>query len=153
MTDRTGSIPYDETTVDPIAALREAMENLLRDATHSDARLRHAISAAVHLAIDAPPAIPEDAIDFLGRLDDTWLRAAWHAHDTELALLDTLTRGDNPVLPWCELLFTTALAPWSLSVAAVHARDHFTTANERLRTASSEYLWYLEWLRHRGDYR
>ncbi|MBL1076003.1 hypothetical protein JK358_16520 [Nocardia sp. 2] len=148
-----GTAQFDETRLDPIAALRDAMEGLLREATHSDPRLRHAISAVVHLAVDAPPGIPEDAIEFLGRLDHAWLYAAWRGHDTELALLETLSAGASPALPWCELMFTTALAPWSLSVTAVHARDHFTTAATRMRALTSEDLWHLDWIGRRDDFR
>ena len=87
--------------------------------------MRHAIAAAVHLAVDTPHGPPEDAEEFLGRLDAAWLLAAWGGHDTEMSLIATLAAGDVPALSWCELMFTTALAPWSTSPGALHARHIF----------------------------
>ncbi|MGN2636282.1 hypothetical protein ACWEKT_11270 [Nocardia takedensis] len=112
--------------VDPDDELRAALEALLlHDAIGLDARMRHAIAAAVHLAVDTPHGPPEDAEEFLGRLDAAWLLAAWGGHDTEMSLIATLAAGDVPALSWCELMFTTALAPWSTSPGALHARHIF----------------------------
>ncbi|WP_174562552.1 hypothetical protein [Nocardia acidivorans] len=112
--------------LDAGAALRDSLEGLLlHDGVGLDARMRHAIAAVVHLAVDAPLGTPEDAEEFLGRLDSSWLFAAWHDSDTELSLLNTLSLGEVPALSWCELMFTTALAPWSTAPAAVHARRVF----------------------------
>ncbi|WP_054815143.1 hypothetical protein [Nocardia arizonensis] len=106
--------------------LRAALEALLlHDAVGLDARMRHAIAAVVHLAVDTPHGPPEDAEEFLGRLDAAWLLAAWGGHDIEMSLIATLAAGDVPALSWCELMFTTALAPWSTSPVAVHARRIF----------------------------
>lgn len=121
-----------EPAADPAVDLRAALESLLlRDAVGLDATLRHAISAAVHLAVDTPHGPPEDAEEFLGRLDAAWLLAAWSGHDVEMSLIATLAAGEVPALSWCELMFTTALAPWSTSPAAVGARRIFTTADTR----------------------
>ncbi|WP_431967919.1 hypothetical protein [Nocardia sp. bgisy134] len=115
-------------TVDPGVELRAALEALLlHDAIGLDAKMRHAIAAAVHLAVDTPHGPPEDADEFLGRLDAAWLLAAWAGNDTEMSLIATLAAGDVPALSWCELMFTTALAPWSTSPIAVHARRIFAT--------------------------
>lgn len=112
--------------VDPGVELRAALEALLlHDAMGIDARMRHSIAAVVHLAVDAPHGPPEDAEEFLGRLDASWLVAAWTGHDTEMSLIATLAAGEVPTLSWCELMFTTALAPWSTSPVAVHARRIF----------------------------
>jgi hypothetical protein len=114
--------------VDPGVELRAALEALLlHDAIGLDPRMRHAIAAVVHLAVDTPNGPPEDAEEFLGRLDASWLLAAWSGHDTEMSLIATLTAGDVPALSWCELMFTTSLAPWSTSPVAVHARRIFAT--------------------------
>lgn len=123
--------------VDRGAGLREALEGLLlHNGVGLDARMRHAISAVVHLAVDAPNGPPEDAEEFLGRLDAAWLLAAWTDHDTEMSLLGTLAGGEVPALSWCELMFTTALAPWSATPAAVHARRIFA-AGEHSRPLSA----------------
>ncbi|MEV0297891.1 hypothetical protein [Nocardia sp. NPDC050710] len=114
--------------IDPGVELRAALEALLlRDAVGLDARMRHAIAACVHLAVDTPHGSPEDSEEFLGRLDASWLLAAWAGHDTEMSLIATLAAGEVPALSWCELMFTTALAPWSTSPVAVHARRIFAT--------------------------
>ncbi|MFI2560063.1 hypothetical protein [Nocardia farcinica] len=106
--------------------LRSALEALLlHDAVGIDAKMRHAIAATVHLAVDTPHGPPDDAEEFLGRLDASWLIAAWAGHDTEMSLIATLAAGDVPALSWCELMFTTALAPWSTNPAAVQARRIF----------------------------
>ncbi|WP_067817635.1 hypothetical protein [Nocardia inohanensis] len=123
--------------VDPGAGLRESLEGLLlHDGVGLDARMRHAISAVVHLAVDAPLGLPEDAEEFLGRLDAAWLFAAWNSSDTEMSLLNTLSIGEVPALSWCELMFTTALAPWSTTPAAVHARRIFAGGAEQQRLAA-----------------
>ncbi|MET7769668.1 hypothetical protein [Nocardia sp. NPDC005366] len=125
MTRNAGSGPAGP-QVDPGVELRAALEALLlHDAVGIDARMRHAIAAAVHLAVDAPHGPPEDAEEFLGRLDASWLLTAWAGHDTETSLIATLVAGEVPTLSWCELMFTTALAPWSASPVAVHARRIF----------------------------
>jgi hypothetical protein len=114
--------------LDPGVELRSALEALLlHDAVGLDSRMRHAIAAVVHLAVDTPHGSPEDAEEFLGRLDAAWLLAAWAGHDTEMSLLATLAAGEIPALSWCELMFTTALAPWSTNPVAVHARSIFAT--------------------------
>ncbi|MFE3541726.1 hypothetical protein ACFXK0_02005 [Nocardia sp. NPDC059177] len=114
---------------DPSMELRSALESLLlHDAIGMDAKLRHAVAAVVHLAVDTPHGPPEDAEEFLGRLDASWLVAAWLGHDTELSLIATLAAGEIPALSWCELMFTTTLAPWSTSPVAVHARRVFGQA-------------------------
>ncbi|MET9485504.1 hypothetical protein [Nocardia sp. NPDC006630] len=122
------------------AVLRDSLEGLLlHDGVGLDARMRHAITAVVHLAVDAPLGVPEDAEEFLARLDGTWLFAAWNDSDTELSLLNTLSLGDAPALSWCELMFTTALAPWSSAPAAVHARRIFLTGEQaRLAAVSGD---------------
>lgn len=122
------------------AVLRDSLEGLLlHDGVGLDARMRHAITAVVHLAVDAPLGVPEDAEEFLARLDGTWLFAAWHDSDTELSLLNTLSLGAAPALSWCELMFTTALAPWSSAPAAVHARRIFLTGEQaRLAAVSGD---------------
>ncbi|WP_040797890.1 hypothetical protein [Nocardia higoensis] len=108
--------------------LRSALEALLlHDAVGIDAKMRHAIAATVHLAVDTPHGRPDDAEEFLGRLDAAWLIAAWAGHDTEMSLIATLAAGEVPALSWCELMFTTALAPWSTDPAAVQARRLFST--------------------------
>lgn len=115
------------TEQDPGMELRSALEALLlHDAIGIDAKLRHAIVASVHLAVDTPHGRPDDAEEFLGRLDAAWLIAAWAGHDTEMSLIATLAAGEVPALSWCELMFTTALAPWSTNPAAVQARRIFT---------------------------
>ena len=114
--------------IDPSVELRAALEALLlHDAVGLDVRMRHAIAAVVHLAVDTPHGPPEYAEEFLGRLDAAWLLAAWAAHDTEMSLIATLAAGEVPAMSWCELMFTTALAPWSTSPVAVHARRIFTS--------------------------
>ncbi|MEV6339584.1 hypothetical protein AB0M12_33310 [Nocardia vinacea] len=116
------------TAVDPGVELRSALEALLlHDAVGLDAKMRHAIAAVVHLAVDTPHGAPEDSEEFLGRLDAAWLLAAWAGRDSEMSLIATLAAGDVPALSWCELMFTTALAPWSMNPAAVHARRVFAT--------------------------
>ncbi|WP_327141767.1 hypothetical protein [Nocardia sp. NBC_01327] len=122
------------------AVLRDSLEGLLlHDGVGLDARMRHAITAVVHLAVDAPLGVPEDAEEFLARLDGTWLFAAWNDSDTELSLLNTLSLGATPALSWCELMFTTALAPWSSTPAAVHARRIFLTGEQaRLAAVSGD---------------
>ncbi|MFQ6327010.1 hypothetical protein ACLMAL_12845 [Nocardia sp. CWNU-33] len=118
----------DNSAIDPGVELRSALEALLlHDAVGLDARMRHAIAAVVHLAVDTPHGPPEDAEEFLGRLDTAWLLAAWAGHDTEMSLIATLAAGDVPAMSWCELMFTTALAPWSTSPVAVHARRIFAS--------------------------
>ncbi|WP_052314190.1 hypothetical protein [Nocardia thailandica] len=119
--------PYATTDdTDPGRELRAALESLLlHDSVGMDARMRHAVAAVVHLAVDTPHGLPEDAEEFLGRLDAAWLIAAWLGHDTELSLIATLSAGEEPALSWCELMFTTSLAPWSSSPVAVHARRIF----------------------------
>ncbi|WP_431955753.1 hypothetical protein [Nocardia lijiangensis] len=112
--------------------LRDALERLLCDQPGLDTPDAHAVAALVHLAVDAPPSPPRDAAEFLLRLDAGWLYTAWQHYDLELSLLDTLTRGANPALSWYELMFTTALAPWSGAEAAVHARGLFSHAAEPL---------------------
>lgn len=113
---------------DPWTELRSALESLLlHDAIGMDAKMRHAVAAVVHLAVDTPHGPPEDAAEFLGRLDASWLVAAWLGHDTELSLIATLAAGEIPALSWCELMFTTTLAPWSTGPVAVHARRVFAT--------------------------
>ncbi|MFI1237599.1 hypothetical protein [Nocardia salmonicida] len=117
-----------ELALDPSMELRSALESLLlHDAIGMDAKMRHAIAAVVHLAVDTPHGPPEDAEEFLGRLDASWLVAAWLGHDTELSLIATLAAGEIPALSWCELMFTTTLAPWSTSPVAIHARRVFGT--------------------------
>jgi hypothetical protein len=114
--------------IDPGVELRAALEALLlHDAVGLDARMRHAIAAVVHLAVDTPHGLPEDAEEFIGRLDAAWLLAAWADHDTEMSLIATLAAGEVPAMSWCELMFTTALAPWSTSPVAVHARRIFAS--------------------------
>ncbi|MFJ4652154.1 hypothetical protein ACIP5Y_12895 [Nocardia sp. NPDC088792] len=126
MFDATTATRRNDFRVDRGAGLRESLEGLLlHDGVGLDARMRHAIAAVVHLAVDAPLGIPEDAEEFLGRLDASWLFAAWNHSDTELSLLNTLSGGAVPALSWCELMFTTALAPWSTTPAAVHNRRIF----------------------------
>lgn len=117
-----------ENTTDHWSELRSALEGLLlHDAIGMDAKMRHAVSAVVHLTVDTPNGPPEDAEEFLGRFDASWLVASWLGHDTELSLIATLAAGEIPALSWCELMFTTTLAPWSTSPVAVHARRVFTT--------------------------
>lgn len=124
---RTDTLTTDE-SADPGRELRAALESLLlHDSVGMDAKMRHAVAAVVHLAVDTPHGLPEDAEEFLGRLDAAWLIAAWLGHDTELSLIATLSAGDEPALSWCELMFTTSLAPWSSSPVAVHARRIFAT--------------------------
>ncbi|WP_227996221.1 hypothetical protein [Nocardia australiensis] len=114
--------------IDPDVELRAALEALLlHDAVGLDVRMRHAIAAIVHLAVDTPHGPPEDAEEFLGRLDAAWLIAAWAGHDTEMSLIATLAAGDVPAMSWCELMFTTALAPWSTGTVAVQARRIFAS--------------------------
>lgn len=126
MTDMPVAARYREVRIDLGAELRDELEDLLlRGAIGLDAPLRHAVSAVVHLVVDAPLGVPEDAEEFLGRLDASWLLAAWSGRDTELSMFATLAAGEVPPLSWCELMFTTALAPWSDSPAAVHARNVF----------------------------
>ncbi|MFQ6391813.1 hypothetical protein ACLMAJ_00020 [Nocardia sp. KC 131] len=118
----------EDSPIDPGVELRSALEALLlQDAVGIDARMRHAIAAIVHLAVDTPHGPPEDADEFLGRLDAGWLIAAWSGHDTEMSLIATLAAGEVPAMSWCELMFTTALAPWSTSPVAVHARRIFAS--------------------------
>ncbi|MGF0317019.1 hypothetical protein [Nocardia fluminea] len=118
-----------ELAPDTSTELRSALEDLLlHDAVGMDATMRHAVAAVVHLVVDTPHGPPEDAEEFLGRLDASWLVAAWLGHDTELSLIATLAAGEIPALSWCELMFTTTLAPWSASPVAVHARRVFGTA-------------------------
>ncbi|MEU6191120.1 hypothetical protein [Nocardia sp. NPDC047038] len=113
--------------IDAGATLRTALEGLLvHDGGELDARLRHAVAAVVHLAVDARPGPPDSTDEFLGRLDTAWLLAAWAGHDVELSLIATLAGGTVPALSWCELMFTTALAPWSATDSARHARQIFT---------------------------
>ncbi|MFE7720940.1 hypothetical protein ACFU44_18070 [Nocardia rhizosphaerihabitans] len=113
---------------DPWTELRSALEGLLlHDAIGMDAKMRHAVAAVVHLTVDTPHGPPEDAEEFLGRFDASWLVASWLGHDTELSLIATLAAGEIPALSWCELMFTTTLAPWSTSPVAAHARRVFTT--------------------------
>ncbi|WP_280346178.1 hypothetical protein [Nocardia neocaledoniensis] len=113
---------------DPWTELRSALEGLLlHDAVGLDAKMRHAIAAVVHLTVDTPHGPPEDAEEFLGRFDASWLVASWLGHDTELSLIATLAAGEIPALSWCELMFTTTLAPWSTSPVAAHARRVFAT--------------------------
>ncbi|MBH0775689.1 hypothetical protein [Nocardia bovistercoris] len=117
-----------QSTIDPAVELRAALEALLlHDSIGFDARMRHAVAAVVHLAVDTPHGPPEDAEEFLGRLDASWLLAAWTGHDSEMSLIATLAAGEVPTLSWCELMFTTALAPWSTSPVAVHARRIFAS--------------------------
>ena len=117
-----------ELTLDSSTELRAALEDLLlHDAVGMDATMRHAVAAVVHLVVDTPHGPPEDAEEFLGRLDASWLVAAWLGHDSELSLIATLAAGEIPALSWCELMFTTTLAPWSTSPVAVHARRVFGT--------------------------
>ncbi|WP_431965733.1 hypothetical protein [Nocardia sp. bgisy134] len=122
--------PAGPEDLDDTLPLREALERLLLDhcVFHTDDR--HAIAAAVHLAVDAPPTPPRDADEFLLRFDAGWLGTAWEGHDVELSLLDTLARGANPALSWCELMFITALAPWSTAEPAVHGRGLFAHTPE-----------------------
>ncbi|MEV0032511.1 hypothetical protein [Nocardia sp. NPDC050793] len=114
--------------IDDTLPLRDALESLVADRSALPTDDRHAIAALVHLAVDAPPTPPRDADEFLLRLDAGWLGAAWEGHDLELSLLDTLARGANPMLSWCELMFITTLAPWSGAEPAVHGRGLFTRA-------------------------
>ncbi|WP_067659823.1 hypothetical protein [Nocardia harenae] len=124
----TADRPDSFDPIDESVELRAALEALLlHDAVGLDAKMRHAIAAVVHLAVDTPHGPPEDAIEFLGRLDAAWLIAAWQEQDTELSLIATLAAGEVPALSWCELMFTTALAPWSTSPVALHARRIFAT--------------------------
>ena len=117
-----------ENATDHWSELRSALEGLLlHDAIGMDAKMRHAVAAVVHLTVDTPHGPPEDAEEFLGRFDASWLVASWLGHDTELSLIATLAAGEIPALSWCELMFTTTLAPWSTSPVAVHARRVFTT--------------------------
>ncbi|WP_405497804.1 hypothetical protein [Nocardia sp. NBC_00511] len=123
---------------DPGAYLRDDLESLLtQGAIGLDARMRHAISATVHLAVDAPPGLPTDTEDFLARLDAMWLLAVWSEHDAELSLLATLAAGEVPALSWCELMFTTALAPWSAIPAAVRSRELFGDRSEPRTTENA----------------
>ncbi|MFD6391961.1 hypothetical protein [Nocardia sp. NPDC060259] len=113
---------------DPWTELRSALEGLLlHDAVGMDAKMRHAVAAVVHLTVDTPHGPPEDTEEFLGRFDASWLVASWLGHDTELSLIATLVAGEIPALSWCELMFTTTLAPWSTSPVAAHARRVFAT--------------------------
>ncbi|WP_174557041.1 hypothetical protein [Nocardia jejuensis] len=131
MFDVTTAAPRNEFRIDQVAGLRESLEGLLlHDGVGLDARMRHAITAVVHLAVDTPMGPPEDAEEFIGRLDASWLFAAWQESDSELSMLNTLAGGDVPALSWCELMFTTALAPWSAAPAAVHARRIFVTGEQ-----------------------
>ncbi len=115
-----------ELAFDPSMELRSALESLLlHDAVGMDATMRHAVAAVVHLTVDTPHGPPADAEEFLGRFDASWLVASWLGHDTELSLIATLCAGEIPALSWCELMFTTTLAPWSTSPVAVHARRVF----------------------------
>ncbi|WP_068053423.1 hypothetical protein [Nocardia xishanensis] len=124
--------PAELDDVDDTLPLRDALERLVVDRSALPTEDRHAIAALVHLAVDAPPTPPRDADEFLRRLDAGWLGAAWEGHDLELSLLDALARGANPPLSWCELMFITALAPWSGAEPAVHGRGLFTrTAQPR----------------------
>lgn len=117
-----------DNALDPWTELRSALEGLLlHDAIGMDAKMRHAVAAVVHLTVDTPHGPPEDAEEFLGRFDASWLVASWLGHDTELSLIATLAAGEIPALSWCELMFTTTLAPWSTSPVAAHARRVFTT--------------------------
>ncbi|MFE3001118.1 hypothetical protein ACFXG4_39820 [Nocardia sp. NPDC059246] len=140
MFDVTTAARRDDFRIDRGAGLRESLEGLLlHDGVGLDARMRHAISAVVHLAVDAPLGIPEDAEEFLGRLDASWLFAAWNDSDQELSLLNTLACGEVPALSWCELMFTTAFAPWSGAPAAVHARRIFVNGEQaRLAAVSGD---------------
>ncbi|MFC4125299.1 hypothetical protein [Nocardia rhizosphaerae] len=116
--------------LDPYTELRAALEGLLlHDAVGLDAKMRHAIAAVVHLTVDVPLGPPVDAEEFLGRFDASWLVASWLGHDTELSLIATLAAGEIPALSWCELMFTTTLAPWSTSPVAAHARRVFATVS------------------------
>lgn len=122
-----GSVMHDIAT-DNWSELRSALESLLlHDAVGMDAKMRHSVAAIVHLTVDTPHGPPEDAEEFLGRFDASWLVASWLGHDTELSLIATLAAGEIPALSWCELMFTTTLAPWSTSPVAVHARRVFAT--------------------------
>ncbi|MEC3916454.1 hypothetical protein [Nocardia sp. CDC160] len=140
MFDVTTAARRNDFRIDHGAGLRESLEGLLlHDGVGLDARMRHAISAVVHLAVDAPLGVPEDAEEFLGRLDASWLFAAWNDSDQELSLLNTLAGGEVPALSWCELMFTTTLAPWSGAPAAVHARRIFGTGEQaRLAAVSGD---------------
>ncbi|MFC9997733.1 hypothetical protein [Nocardia sp. NPDC127526] len=140
MFDVTAATRSNDFRVDQGAVLRDSLEGLLlHDGVGLDARMRHAIAAVVHLAVDAPLGPPEDAEEFLGRLDASWLFAAWNDSDTELSLLNTLACGEVPALSWCELMFTTALAPWSSTPAAVHARRVFVSGDQaRLAAVGSD---------------
>ncbi|MGV9411860.1 hypothetical protein ACWDOP_18265 [Nocardia sp. NPDC003693] len=136
MFDVTTAARHNDFRVDKGAGLRDSLEGLLlHDGTGLDARMRHAITAVVHLAVDTPLGPPEDADEFLGRLDAGWLFAAWNECDSELSMLNTLSGGDVPALSWCELMFTTALAPWSSAPAAVHARRIFLSGEQARLTA------------------
>lgn len=115
-----------EPALDPSMELRSALESLLlHDAVGMDATMRHAVAAVVHLTVDTPHGPPTDAEEFLGRFDAAWLVASWLGHDTELSLIATLCAGEIPALSWCELMYTTTLAPWSTNPVAVHARRVF----------------------------
>lgn len=139
MFDVTTAERRNDFRIDHGAGLREALEGLLlHNGVGLDARMRHAISACVHLAVDTPNGPPEDAEEFLGRLDAAWLLAAWAECDSEMSLLATLAAGEVPALSWCELMFTTALAPWSSSPAAVHARRIFLTGEQARLSAVAD---------------
>lgn len=66
MFDVTTAARRNDFRIDRGAGLRESLEGLLlHDGVGLDARMRHAISAVVHLAVDAPLGVPEDAEEFL----------------------------------------------------------------------------------------
>lgn len=122
---------------DPAAGMREALEELLLAAPAVvEVQFRHAVQAVIHLTVDAPHGRPASADEFLARLDATWLLRTWGGHDRELSMIATLAAGDIPALSWCELMYTTAMAPWSSSQAAVAARRIFATADLELIPAA-----------------
>lgn len=77
--------------------LVESLHALARTAhPHYDVLQR----AMLHLVIEAPGGPPRSSVEFLSRLDETWLRDRWQGHQTELATLDTLTKaGKNQASP------------------------------------------------------
>ena len=121
---------------DPAAEMRDALENLLlASPAVVEVQFRHAVQAVIHLTVDAPHGRPASADEFLARLDATWMLRTWSDNDRELSMIATLAAGDIPALSWCELMYTTAMAPWSDSSAAVAARGIFATADLELIAA------------------
>lgn len=77
---------------------RDLQSTLLEMVRSSHEHFDELRESLLHLVIDAPQMrAPRSSVEFLRRIEPTWLETAWHGHPIEMAMVTAVTEGRDPV--------------------------------------------------------